>query len=378
MSQEGYRSGVAVGLPPAMRWLALPVGIVLLVVTLLDVFRTMVIPRAFRGRYRLTRLVFLAVWRPWRWIGLRAKTQESREHILAGAAPMGLFVLLGAWAALTILAYGLILWSAPFFHGVHGPGDSSFPTALYFSGTSLFTIGFGDVLATGLSRAVVIVEGATGLGLVAVVIGYLPVLYQAFNRREVGVLLLDARAGSPPSGPELLRRTADSGGFTALPELFDYWERWAADILETHLSYPLLVYFRSPHDSTSWVTALGAVLDAATLALAVKEHAPLHSAQMFHSTGVHAVEDLFFYFRLTERQPVIGREEFDEVMEGFQRLGFHLRPADEAWERFLKYRAKYAGRLDALALMVMAPPAQWIGDRSTLPLQPELQRQPRH
>ncbi|MDP9342186.1 MAG: potassium channel family protein [Actinomycetota bacterium] len=361
-----------------MRWLALPVGIVLLVVTLLDVFRTMVIPRAFRGRYRLTRLIFLAVWRPWRWVGLRAKTQESREHILAGAAPMGLFVLLGAWAALTTLGYGLMLWSAPFVHGVHGPGDGSFFTALYFSGTSLFTIGFGDVLATGLSRAVVIVEGATGLGLVAVVIGYLPVLYQAFNRREVGVLLLDARAGSPPSGPELLRRTAGSGGFAQLPDLFDYWERWAADILETHLSYPLLVYFRSPHDSTSWVTSLGAVLDAATLVLAVKEATPLHSAQMFHSTGVHAVEDLFFYFRLTERQPVIEREEFDQVLEDLRAIGFHLRPADDAWERFLKLRAKYAGRLNALAIMVAAPPAQWIGDRSTLPLQPELQRQPRH
>ncbi len=361
-----------------MRWLALPAGIVVLVGTFLDVFRTMVMPRAVRGRYRLTRVLFLAVWRPWRLLALRVKTQQARERVLAGAAPMSLFVLLAAWAALSTVGYGLVLWSPAFVHGVHGSGDGSFTTALYFSGTSLFTIGFGDVVATGLTRAVVIVEGATGLGLVAVVIGYLPVLYQAFNRREVGVLLLDARAGSPPSGPELLRRTGESGGFSQLHELFAYWERWAADILETHLSYPLLVYFRSPHDNTSWITSLGAVLDAATLVLAVKEAAPLHEAQMFHATGVHAVEDLFFYFRLTERQPIIERDEFDQVMEELGAAGFHLRPADEAWERFLKFRGKYAGRLDALAIMVAAPPAQWIGDRSTLPLQPDLQRQPRH
>ncbi len=167
-----------------MRWLALPAGIVVLVGTFLDVFRTMVMPRAVRGRYRLTRVLFLAVWRPWRLLALRVKTQQARERVLAGAAPMSLFVLLAAWAALSTVGYGLVLWSPAFVHGVHGSGDGSFTTALYFSGTSLFTIGFGDVVATGLTRAVVIVEGATGLGLVAVVIGYLPVLYQAFNRRE--------------------------------------------------------------------------------------------------------------------------------------------------------------------------------------------------
>src|SRR6266540_206868 len=361
-----------------MRWLALPGGVLLLLVTLVEVFRTLVMPRASRARFRLTRFMFRMTWRPWRWLGVRRGTMEGRERILAAAAPFFFLILLAAWASMAVVSYALILWSPAFIHGVNGHGPVSFVTAMYFSGSSLFTIGFGDVVATGWTRAIVVTEGATGLGLVAVVIGYLPVLYQAFNRREVGVLLLDARAGSPPSGPELLRRTGESGGFSQLHELFAYWERWAADILETHLSYPLLVYFRSPHDNTSWITSLGAVLDAATLVLAVKEAAPLHEAQMFHATGVHAVEDLFFYFRLTERQPIIERDEFDQVMEELGAAGFHLRPADEAWERFLKFRGKYAGRLDALAIMVAAPPAQWIGDRSTLPLQPDLQRQPRH
>jgi hypothetical protein len=227
------------------------------------------------------------------------------------------------------------------------------------------------VVATGPARAIVIVEGATGLGLVAVVIAYLPVLYQAFNRREVGILLLDARAGSPPSGPELLRRVEGAGVRTSLPQLFRVWEAWAADVLETHLSYPLIAFFRSPHDNTSWVTSLGAVLDAATLVLscvAVKEDEVCSgAARMLYATGTHAVEDLFFYFRLPERQVVIEREEFDGVLEDLREVGVQLKPADESWKVFNEMRAAYSGRLNALAVRVAAPPALWIGDRSTLP-----------
>src|SRR5207237_3491852 len=207
------------------------------------------------------------MWRPWRWVAVRRKTMEGRERVLASAAPFFFFVLLAGWAVLSVVAYAMILWSPAFAHGMHGHGDGSFSTALYFSGSSLFTLGFGDVLATGWTRAVVVIEGATGLGLVAVVIGYLPVLYQGFNRREVGVMLLDARAGSPPSGPELLYRMGGAGARSALSQLFAEWERWAADVLETHLSYPILAFFRSPHDHTSWVTALGSVLGAATLGI---------------------------------------------------------------------------------------------------------------
>src|SRR5436190_6027944 len=252
-----------------MRWIALPAGIVILIGTLLNVFSTLVMPRASRRRFRLNRILFLATWRPWRWVGVRMSTLERRERVLATAAPMFFFLLLMSWAALAVLGYALILWSPPFVHGVHGHGSTEFGTALYFSGSTLFTIGFGDVVTTGITRAVAIAEGATGLALVAVVIGYLPVLYQAFNRREVGILFLDARAGSPPSGPELLRRTGGEGLAGDLPELFREWERWSADVLETHLSYPLLAFFRSPHDYTSWVTAIGSAPDVGTLVLAV-------------------------------------------------------------------------------------------------------------
>ena len=349
-----------------MRWLALPGGILLLTATLLDVFRTLVMPRATRGRLRLARFLFRPMWRPWRWVGLRSKTTAGRERVLATAAPFFFFVELGGWAFLAVLSYALILWSPGFAPGMHGHEHERFATALYFSGSSLFTIGFGDVVATGWTRAIVLAEGATGLGLVAVVIGYLPVLYQAFNRREVGVLLLDARAGSPPSGPELLYRMGGAGASTSLWELFGEWERWAADVLETHLSYPLLAFFRSPHDNTSWVTALGSVLDAATLMLTAVEKEPDERARLLYGTGVHAVEDLFYYFRLTERETEISRQEFEAAMEDLKSVGIPVRPVDEALANFTKKREKYAPRLDALAVLLAAPPAQWIGDRSTL------------
>ena len=348
-----------------MRWIALPVGIVMLLWTLLDVLRTLVMPRAARGRFRLSRILFRPVWQPWRWIGVRRKTIQSRERVLAAAAPSFFFILLLGWVSLALLAYALILWSPAFVHGL-GRSDGSFGDALYSSGSSLFTLGIGSGAATGWTRAIVVIAGANGLGLFAVVIAYLPVLYQAFNRREVGVLLLDARAGSPPSGPELLHRMGSAGMASALPELFAEWERWVADVLESHMSYPILSLFRSPHDNTSWVTSLGSVLDAATLMLTSVDGDPDERAKLLYGTGVHAVEDLYYYLRLTEREAVIQRDEFESVLEDMKDDGFSIRPVDDAFARFTEKRAKYAPRLDALAVLLAAPPGLWIGDRSYL------------
>ena len=348
-----------------MRWVALPLGIILLVWALFDVFRTLVTPRAARGRFRLGRMLFQPLWRPWRWVGLRSKTVQARERVLAAAAPFFFFVQLVGWVFIALLAYALILWSPAFVHGI-GVGGDSFGNALYTSGTALFTLGFGGGVATGWTRAIAVAEGATGLGLFAVVIAYLPVLYQAFTRREVGVLLLDARAGSPPSGPELLHRMGSAGVASSLPQLFAEWERWVADVLESHMSYPILALFRSPHDYTSWVTSLGSVLDAATLILTAVDDESDERAKLLYGTGVHAVEDLFYYFRLTERESVIQRHEFEDVLNDMKNDGFAIRPLDEAFASFTEKRAKYAPRLDAIVVLLAAPPGQWIGDRSFL------------
>jgi len=355
-----------------MRWAALVAGVLLLAITLIDLFTTMVMPRPARGRWRLTRLLFLALFRPYRRLVLRLRSLQTRERALAVFAPAWVFILLAMWSALLMLAYSLLLWSAPFVEGVHPPGGGGvdFLDTLYFSGSSLFTLGFGDVLATGATRIVIVLEGATGLALVALVISYLPTLYSAFNRREVHILLLDARAGAPPSGPELVRRACQEGMTEDLALFFREWERWAADLLETHLSYPALALFRSPHDNENWVTALGAVLDAASIVLSVKEHqGPVRgAAEAFHRTGTHAVEDIFQFFRLDPRAAVIDRSEFEAVVNDLRLRGFPTRGMDEAWEEFQRRRAAYGPRLDAIAVMLVAPPSQWIGDRSTLPL----------
>jgi hypothetical protein len=347
-----------------MRWLALPAGILVLGWTLLDVVRTLVIPRAARGRFRLSRLLFRLLWPPWRWVGLRRKSVQRRERVLAGAAPSIFFALLAGWAFLALLGYTLILWSPAFAPGL-GPGGESFGQALFESGSSLFTLGVGGG-PTGWTRAITVVAGATGLGLFAVVIAYLPVLYQAFNRREVGVLMLDARAGSPPSGPELLHRMGASDGASSLHRLFEDWERWVADVLESHMSYPLLTLFRSPHDNTSWITSLGSVLDAATLTITAVDAEPDERAKLMFGTGVHAVEDLFYYFGLSEGQNSIERDEFDAVLADLKDDGFSIRPADEAYARFTRKRATYASQLEAIVNLLGAPSGLWIGDRSFL------------
>jgi hypothetical protein len=193
-----------------MRWLALPAGAALLYLALLDLFRSLVVPRATLGRLRLARLLFIAAWRPWRWLGVRRRSVAKRERMLAIFAPLFFLIALMTWAFLALLGYTLMFWSPAFSAGVE-MGDPPFTTTLYFTGTTLFTIGFGDIVATGAARALAVAAGATGLGIIALVIAYLPVFYGAFNRREVGILLLDARAGSPPSGAELLRRVGGQG-----------------------------------------------------------------------------------------------------------------------------------------------------------------------
>jgi hypothetical protein len=157
-----------------------------------------------------------------------------------------------------------------------------------------------------------------------------------------------------------------AGVASALPEFFAEWERWVADVLETHMSYPILAVFRSPHDNTSWITSLGSVLDAATLLITSVDGEPDERAKLLYGTGVHAVEDLYYYFRLEEREAMITRDEFEDVLSDLKDDGFSIRPVDDAFARFTEKRRKYAPRLDAIAVLLAAPPGLWIGDRSYL------------
>ncbi len=288
-----------------LRVLVVLVSLVVMGVVLWDAFETVVLPRRVSHRFRLTRLYNRSTWRAWSALARRVSSLERRETALAVYGPLALLALLVLWAGLLILAFALLQWglgsqlSAP-------EGAASFGTDLYFSGTTFLTLGLGDVSPrTPPARLATVVEVGTGFGIFALVIGYLPVLYQAFSRRETRISLLDAHAGSPPTAGTLLHRHPPVRRARRLTAILADWEGWSAELLETHLSYPILAYYRSQHENQSWVAALTMILDACALVLAcgrgleggaelaeqaaftfaMARHAAVDLAQVFDSTA---------------------------------------------------------------------------------------------
>jgi hypothetical protein len=224
---------------------AIGAGVVFLAGVLLDAFQTIILPRRPVGRLRITRVFFLLTWAPWVWLGGRLRPAKLREQMYSLYGPAALLVLFVVWALSLTLAYALVYFGLgmPFNDPVHPvTAWGQMKSCLYVSGTTIFTLGLGDVQPAGsLARMLIVLEAGTGLGFVALVIGYVPVLYGAFSSREIAVALLDARAGSPPTAGELLSRHDFKGGDLALMTLLAEWERWCAATLETHISYPLAI-----------------------------------------------------------------------------------------------------------------------------------------
>jgi hypothetical protein len=289
----------------AMQVLAAVAGVACLVLVLLDAFQTVILPRRSSGSLRLTRLFYVSTWGPWRRAAGLVRGGRRRETMLSFYGPLSLVLLIVLWALLLVLGFGLCFYGAgsPFADPL-APVHADMRSDIYVSGTTLFTLGLGDVVPhSRLVRELIVVESGMGLGFVAVVIGYFPVLYGAFSRREVNISLLDARAGSPPTAAELLRRHAFPGGGEALVKLLEEWERWSAELLESHISYPLLCYFRSQHTNQSWLGALCAVLDTCALMVATVQDLPGRQAQLTFAMARHAVVDLSQVFDLEPVQP---------------------------------------------------------------------------
>jgi hypothetical protein len=285
----------------------------------LDAFQTIILPRRPTGGFQLTRIFLIATWAPWVVMAERARDKKVREQIYSVYGPLSLLLLLLLWALLLICGFGLFYFSmrSPFgdMMMLHtGSAWAQFGTDLYVSGTTLFTLGLGDVVPhSRFARAVIIFESGVGLGFVALVIGYLPVLYQAFSRREVSVALLDSRAGSPPNAAELFRRHAFEGGQEALTTLLAEWERWAAEILESHISYPILCFYRSQHDTQSWLSALVSILDTCSLLISVIEGTSSRQAQLTFVMARHALVDLGQVFHVQEQNAWRHQAEFDRL-----------------------------------------------------------------
>ncbi len=337
-------------------------GLFLIAFVAWDVFNTVVVPRPTPSVYRLARNLTRFSWRGWCWQARRMASGSRRERWLAGFAPLLVLVLLFVWVVVLVIGFGLI------DHALGGdfePPITGFGTALYTAGTGLLTIGFGDFVPTAaLTRAIVLASAGLGLGTVALVITYLFSLYGSFQRREVLVTTLDARAGAPPSGVALLETSRRLELLDELPTLFGEWERWAAEVLDSHLAYPILGYFRSTHDNESWVASLGAMIDAAVLVMTTVQDQPRGRAEMLVAIGVHLVEDVSAYFGFANDGRVgVERAEYDAARARLEAAGFALESPDIGWILFAQIRSRYASRLNLLADFWMTPPALWIGDR---------------
>jgi hypothetical protein len=265
-------------------------GFILLSVVLLDAFEVIILPRRVSHPFRFARFFYRNTWRPWASAARWVRPDTRRETYLSFFGPLSLFLLLSVWSAGMIAGFAIVHWGLGSQFNVQASAIT-FGTCLYMSGTTFFTLGLGDVTPlTPVGRTLTVVEAGVGFGFLAAVISYLPVLYQAFSRREVSISLLDARAGSPPSAAELLRRHGQD--LKELGQLLYEWEHWSAELLESHLSYPSLMYFRSQHTSQSWLAALTAVLDACALVIAGIDGGPTRQAQLTFAMARHAVVDL--------------------------------------------------------------------------------------
>jgi Ion channel len=365
-----------------VRIAALIAGLVFCLGAMLDAFQTIILPRRPTGRLRITRLFFLATWPPWSALARLNKNDKIREQMLSVYGPLSLILLLVVWAMLLVSGYALLYFAlgSPFADPIVSETAGAFRRFrmdLYVSGTTLFTLGLGDVLPRSLSaRALVVLESATGLGLVALVIGYVPVLYTGFSRREVSVALLDGRAGSPPASAELLRRHSFDGGQEALTVLLVEWERWAAEVLESHVSYPILCYYRSQHDNQSWLAALTAVLDACALLISVAPSGAARQAQLTFAMGRHVLVDLGHVFHLEKRaaawqeEPGICRtaparlppERFDVLCGWMTKAGIVLCGDPQSPARLHALRALYEPHAAALGSYLELTLPAWVPD----------------
>jgi hypothetical protein len=348
------------------RDLAAAIGVFVIVGAGWSLIGTVVVPRRIRSW--LTGAVGAAVDVGFHFFADRFDSYEARDRILAAEAPVQLLLLIVVWLAVFELGFALLLWPSM--------GAAGLPGAFQLAGSSLCTLGY-LVPSGGAQRGVVDVASFVGLGTVALQIGYLPALYAAFNRREALVTMLDSRAGVPSWGPELLVRThyGLGSGVSAvgeLPELFEDWERWSADVSESHATYLALINFRSPRPLSSWLTAQLAVLDAAALYLSLVPDAPgAVSARLCLRGGFTCLGTIARArgFAIPEEADpndgiTLTYEEFVAAIDHLAAVDFHLeRTSEEAWLDFVGWRINYEPAAYAIARAVDAPPALWSGPR---------------
>lgn len=341
--------------------LALPAALALIVLVLVDSFETTVLPRRVMHRYRFARLFYRSTWTLWRALALRIPPGKRREALLSVFGPLSLLALLMTWVFGLIFGFALLHWSLG--TTIHPPdGSATLSTYLYWSGGTFFTLGYGDITPTDpLGRVLAIVEAGLGFGFLALTISYLPVLHQAFSRRELMIALLDARAGSPPTAAQFLLRLGAAKNIAAVDSFLAEWERWAAELLESHLSFPLLSYYRSQHDNQSWLAALSAVLDTcAFIIVGIKGHNP-YQAQLTFAMARHAAVDLSLVLKTGPVNPEPNRlpdDQLPRLRELLREAGVELAEGPAVDAKLAELRGMYEPFVNALAqrFMFALPP----------------------
>ena len=334
-------------------------GAFLVVIILHDVFEVMLLPRRVRRPLRLVRFFFRLSWRMWSDTGKRFFVSDRRSHFFSLYGPLSMVVLLALWASTLIVGFGLLHWGL----NVGSSLRPSLANQLYFSGETFFTLGYGETVPlTYYSKALAVFEAGTGFGFIAVVIGYLPVLYQLFSQRETRVIQLDARAGSPPTAVQLLSRHGGEAGLEALDRLLERWEEWCAEVVESHLSYPMLSYYRSQHDNQSWLAGIAAVMDTCAVLLVGINGARTFQARMTFSAARLAITELGRVFQIAPRPPDHERltaGEFRALQQALEEAGFQWND-EEAETELSNFRSTYEPFLCGLADYFLLPIPPWM------------------
>jgi hypothetical protein len=336
-------------------------GIIIVLGVLWEAFETIILPRRVARRFRLTRVFYISTWFPWKAIARGFRSSKRRETFLSFFGPLSLLVLFVLWAVSLIFGFALLYHSAA---AGSDPVLAKLRTDLYMSGTTFFTLGLGDVTPhTQVERVLAVCESGLGFGFLALVISYLPVIYQAFSRREVNIVLLDARGGSPPTAAEILRRHSGEEGKKALLGLLSDWERWSAEILESHVSYPVVSYFRSQHSNESWLAALTAILDVSALLISAADNTCTRQARLTFAMCRHTVVDLSQVFYRTPVHTGHDRlppQEMLRLQAAMRQAGFHFKEGEATEAKLKKLREMYEPFVRALArhLYLELPP--WI------------------
>ena len=336
-------------------------GIALIVWALVDSFESVVVPRRVVHRFQFARLYYRSFWLLWRTAALRIRSAKLRESMLSWFGPLSLLGLFAFWMSGLITGFALVHWSLG--TPVHpAEAQSKFLSYLYMSGVTFFTLGYGDITPLApFGRLLAVLETGIGFGFLAAMIGYLPVLYQAFSSREATIGLLDARAGSPPTAAQFLLRLASTGNMRAADPFLAEWERWSAEVLESHLSFPTLSFYRSQHDNQSWVAALTAILDTCSLLIVGLPESETHQAQLTFAMARHAAVDLSLVLRAVPVHPTVDRLPSDLLLTLRGQLGsagFQMRDGDASEARLRELRGMYEPFVEAVGrrLLFTLPP----------------------